>query len=94
MQINTPLIYSVAATLALCIVMGGQPRAATVMLQNRIGPSKEELFIANADGSAERPLLPEKDRAFDYSASFSTDGAWIIFTSERDAAGFRVIGPT
>jgi Tol biopolymer transport system component len=37
--------------------------------------------MANADGSLERPLLPNS--GFDYNASFSLDGRWIIFTSER-----------
>jgi hypothetical protein len=29
------------------------------MLLNRIGPSKMTLFVANADGSGERRLLPD-----------------------------------
>jgi hypothetical protein len=51
------------------------------ILLYRIGPSESTLFIANADGSDERPLLPNS--GFDYNASFSADGKWIIFTSER-----------
>jgi len=51
------------------------------ILLHRIGPSQSTLFIANADGSDERPLLPNS--GFDYNASFSADGKWIIFTSER-----------
>jgi len=51
------------------------------ILLHRIGPSDSTLFIAKADGSDERPLLPNS--GFDYNASFSTDGEWIIFTSER-----------
>jgi hypothetical protein len=51
------------------------------ILLHRIGPSESTLFIANADGSNEHPLLPNS--GFDYNASFSADGKWIIFTSER-----------
>jgi Tol biopolymer transport system component len=40
------------------------------------------LFIANADGTGERRLLPTS--GFDYSPSFSADGNWIVFTSERN----------
>jgi Tol biopolymer transport system component len=56
-----------------------------VMLMNRIGPSASTLYIANADGSDERPLLPES--GFDHHASFSPDGEWIAFTSERNGDG-------
>src|SRR5499427_10954766 len=51
------------------------------ILVHRIGPSDSTLFIAKADGSDERPLLPNS--GLDYNASFSADGKWIIFTSER-----------
>jgi len=51
------------------------------ILLHRIGPSQSTLFIAKTDGSDERPLLPNS--GFDYNASFSPDGKWIIFTSER-----------
>src|SRR6266849_6774931 len=54
------------------------------ILMNRIGPSGAELFIANADGTGERKLLAAS--GFDYNASFSTDGQWILFTSERDGS--------
>jgi Tol biopolymer transport system component len=51
------------------------------ILLHRIGPSQSTLFIAGADGSNERPLLSKS--GLDYNASFSADGKWIIFTSER-----------
>ena len=54
------------------------------ILLHRIGPSQSTLFIANTDGSLEHPLLP--DPGFDYDASFSADGKWIIFTSERSGS--------
>jgi Tol biopolymer transport system component/mannose-6-phosphate isomerase-like protein (cupin superfamily) len=51
------------------------------ILVHRIGPSDSKLFIAKTEGSDERPLLPSS--GLDYNASFSADGKWIIFTSER-----------
>ena len=51
------------------------------ILLHRIGPSDSTLFIAKTDGSGERPLLSSS--GLDYNASFSADGKWIIFTSER-----------
>jgi Tol biopolymer transport system component len=44
-------------------------------------PGRIGLFIANADGSGERPLLQTQD--VDYDAAWSADGDWIVFTSER-----------
>jgi len=55
------------------------------MLMNRIGPSALTLYVANADGSDEHPLLPTS--GFDYHASYSADGRWIVFTSERNGFG-------
>jgi Tol biopolymer transport system component len=60
--------------------------AKTVMLMNRIGPSQSELYIANADGSGERKLLSTSG-GFDYHPTFSYDGQWIVFTSERSGSG-------
>lgn len=60
--------------------------AKDVMLMNRIGPSKMQLYIANVDGSGERRLLPDST-GLDYDPSFSPDGKWIVFTSERDREG-------
>jgi Tol biopolymer transport system component len=51
---------------------------------SRIGPDALTLFIANADGSGERPLL--KSEALDYDPAWSPDGSWIVFTSERDGS--------
>src|SRR5260370_21023840 len=54
------------------------------ILANRIGPSGGELFIANGDGSGEHKL--NSGGNMDYDAMFSTDGKWIVFTSERNAS--------
>ena len=56
-----------------------------VMLMNRIGPSESELYVADADGGGEHKLLLTRD--FDYHASYSPDGRWIVFTGERDGYG-------
>jgi Tol biopolymer transport system component len=60
-------------------------RKKGVMFMNRIGPSTSELFIANLDGTDERRLL--QNSVFDYHASFSADGKWLAFTSEREGMG-------
>ena len=60
-------------------------RKKGVMLMNRIGPSSSDLYIANADGTAERKLL--QNAMFEYSASFAPDGESVVFTSERNGFG-------
>jgi TolB protein len=42
------------------------------------------LFVANADGSDERPLLSVRD--IDYDPVWSPDGRSIVFTSDRDGS--------
>jgi Tol biopolymer transport system component len=58
-----------------------------VMFMNRIAPSSSVLYVANADGSNERQLLDNGSSVFEYHASFSPDGQWITFTSERAGDG-------
>ncbi|KAF2672420.1 tat pathway signal sequence domain-containing protein [Microthyrium microscopicum] len=56
-----------------------------VFLMNRIAPSTSDLYVANADGSNERRLFNQS--TFDFHASFSPDGKWITFTTERNGDG-------
>ena len=71
---------------AFLVVTTVVPMAAKgVLLMNRIGPSKVELFVANVNGTDERRLF--STAGLDYNASFSPDGKWIVFTSERNGQG-------
>ena len=56
-----------------------------VFLMNRIAPGTSQLYISNADGTNERPLL--SDPIYEYHATFSPDGQWISFTGERNGDG-------
>jgi len=48
------------------------------------GPLDTDIFIANSDGTNVIPFLA--DPALDYNASFSVDGNWVVFTSERNGS--------
>jgi dipeptidyl aminopeptidase/acylaminoacyl peptidase len=61
--------------------VGLHAAAKNTILVNRIGPSSGVLYIANSDGSGERPLASGGN--FEYDPSYSADGQWIVFTSER-----------
>lgn len=54
------------------------------ILFSRLGPVHTGLFVAAADGSGERALLPAT--GLDYSPSLSADGQWVAFTSERNGS--------
>jgi len=62
-----------------------QGRKKGVMLMNRIGPSSSALYIANADGTDERKF--PQDSIFEYHPCYSSDGKWVLFTSERNGLG-------
>ncbi len=76
----------VVGTIALMsFATAGADAQKGVMLMNRIGPTTSTLFVANGDGTDEHPLLATA--GFDYHASYSADGRWIVFTSERNGLG-------
>jgi hypothetical protein len=60
------------------VAIGQMP---TRLLYQRLGPVKTGVFIADGDGGHERALV--RPDSLDYNASFSTDGKWIVFSSER-----------
>jgi len=67
------------------VAAAAEPPKLGPLLLNRIGPSASQIYIANADGTNERKLIDSG--TLDYNASFSADGQWIVFTSERDGYG-------
>ena len=84
----------VAPLLAMLVALAGRA-SEPVPAKDRIyldqyGPTRSELFLADADGKNARKLVPGTN--LDYNASFSPDGQWVIFTSERtgNADLFRV----
>ena len=81
MRINPPIAWLVLLTLASGSgpAQPSRPTPAkrpvaekNVMLMNRISPRVSELYVANADGSAEHKWLPTS--GFDYQPSYSADG--------------------
>jgi TolB protein len=48
------------------------------------GPLNTDIFIADADGNNAKTLLPGP--GLDYNASFSHDGKWVVFTSDRNGS--------
>jgi Tol biopolymer transport system component len=76
------VLVSVAASSALI--------ASERIFVDQWSPTRSELYIADADGRNPRKLVAGLE--LDYNASFSPDGAWVVFTSERHGSSdiFRV----
>jgi Tol biopolymer transport system component len=51
---------------------------------NGLAPANTDIFLADPEGRNPRPFLPHA--AQDYNPSFSADGEWLLFTSERDGS--------
>ncbi|MSO99047.1 MAG: hypothetical protein EXR11_12655 [Rhodospirillaceae bacterium] len=73
---TTWLVCALLASPTIGQTADGRERIAFTVLH----PSHAGLFLSDIDGQNERPLVPPGD---DYNASFSADGQWIVFTSER-----------
>jgi len=71
----TPLLVS-------CLWGAAQHRISV----DRFVPTAIYIYTANADGTGEKALLTERPGELDYNPSFSADGKWIVFTSERDGS--------
>ena len=65
-------------TVLACAVQAGQKHK---VLFNRFMVPDVALFVADADGKNERPLVPHA--GLEYSPNVSLDGKWVVFTAER-----------
>ena len=68
----------------LVVATGLQSVQPKTIVFPRLGPSQIRLFVSNADGTGERPLL--NSDSLDYNPVWSPDGQSIVFTSERDGS--------
>jgi TolB protein len=77
---------------AMLAALATQPAVPQKIAFARVFPNAGQigLFIANADGSDEHPLIANRD--VDYDPAWSPEGAWIVFTSDRGGSAdlFRV----
>jgi TolB protein len=64
------------------LASGAQAAEKHRILFNRFLVPDVGLFIANADGTNERVLVPH--RGIEYSPNVSLDGKWVVFTSEQN----------
>jgi len=76
--------------LALLVSGGTMLAAKERIFVDQWSPTRSELFIADADGSNAKKLVA--GLAIEYNASFSHDGQWVVFTSERHGSAdiFRI----
>ena len=82
MEIHMLRIFLV--TLIVTLSLGAIVETQDRIYVDQYMPLRSELMIADADGSNPRKLMP--GRELDYNASFSHDGQWVVFTSERSGS--------
>jgi Tol biopolymer transport system component len=82
---RAPLVVCLL-TVSAATMLGARDR----IFVDQWSPTRSELFIADADGTNARKLVAGLE--LDYNASFSFDGEWVVFTSERHGSAdiFRV----
>src|SRR5260221_9223657 len=89
MRLNAGVIIGVA--LGATLLAQTAPRMGQYAIAYAsFAPLNAEVFVADADGGNARPLSPHP--GWDANASFSMDGQWIVFTSNRQGSAdiFRV----
>ena len=84
------LQQALTAVLLLVVAGAAAPGAKERIFVDQWSPTRSVLYVADADGSDPRKLVAGTHR--DYNASFSADGEWVVFTSERFGSAdiFRV----
>jgi Tol biopolymer transport system component len=78
------MLAVLAGGLACAVIIGAThvgAQARYTIAYATLAPLNTAVFIANADGTAERQLVP--DAQFDSNPSFSPDGRWVVFSSRR-----------
>ena len=87
MQRSPSRLLTILSCLLLSLVRGnlcsGAGPTYTIAFAS-FGPRNTDLFIADAGGRNPYPLVPHIKN--DSNASFSADGKWIVFTSERNGS--------
>ncbi len=88
-NVIVPIVLAGAVLSAFLALRDREVVAADPGMKERIfvdeySPSRSELMIADADGKNARKLVPGSQ--IDYNASFSFDGQWVVFTSERSGS--------
>ena len=83
------LATGLALSIALHAQTGPRPGQYGIAYAS-FAPLNGEIFIGDADGRNARPLAP--DPGWDANASFSNDGRWVVFTSNRRGSAdiFRI----
>jgi len=77
----------IIALLAFSVSIIAQTKSHTAKYTigySSFAPLNAQIFFADADGYHERPFLPTRGQ--DFNASFSRDGKWIVFTSDRSGS--------
>ena len=82
MRVRIP--SAVVPLIAMLLVPPAPVDAQDRIYVDQYQPLRSELMIADTDGSNPRKLVPGVE--IDYNPSFSSDGQWVVFTSDRSGS--------
>lgn len=76
------LLLAIGAMANLLLPLNAEPKYT--IAYSRFAPLNSDIFVADADGRNPKPFLASPGQ--DFNASFSKDGKWILFTSDRQGS--------
>lgn len=80
----TRTVKRVSSAVLVLLATGTGLVAKERILADQWSRTRSVLFMADADGTNARKLVAGVER--DYNASLSSDGQWVLFTSERNGS--------